>query len=357
MSGNVEARTVRRAAALAEIQRYEPHAGPPCEIELSDSTSQWGTPPAARRAIEDAVARSYQYPSLYGDALKAAAAAYIGVAPENVVTGCGSDDVIDSTLGAFSAPGDRIAFCSPTFVMVPVFSKLHGLEPVEIPFRDDWSIDTEALIASDARIIYICSPNNPTGSPVSRASIDQVVRAFDGLVIVDEAYAEFSGMTVAADAPGWNRVVAIRTFSKAFGLAGLRAGYGVASATLIREIEKVRGPYTLNRLAETAATVALREDAAWVREVAAEAVHNRDRLTRELRSLGLQPLESAANFLCVPVPDANRWAAALRDEGIAVRGFRNLPRIGDALRIAVAPWTQLERLLAVMRRLAAEGVR
>ena len=356
VSGNAERKAALSMAreSLRSVPVYDVERSV-CDIELSDSTNQWGTPPAAQRAIERSAARANMYPTMYGSELKVAVAGYAGCTAAEVVTGNGSDDVIDSALGAFASPGDRLAYCAPTFVMIPVFAKLHELETVPLPFHSDWSLNVDALLAANARITYICSPNNPTGSPVDRAAIERVVHGSSGIVLIDEAYAEFSGESVMQDAPGWDRVLVVRTFSKAFGLAGLRAGYGVANASIIHDVEKARGPYTLNRMAEAAATAALTEGLPWVRERVDEALEVRARVDAALRELKLSPLSSAANFLCVPVPDARAWSHALRSQGIAVRPFRDVPGAGDVLRMAMAPWEQMERVLQVIEGLVNGG--
>ena len=184
---------------------------------------------------------------------------------------------------------------------------------------------------------------------MSRAAVEHVLAHAPGLVILDEAYAEFAGVTYAAEAPGWERVLVTRTLSKAWGLAGLRVGYGVGAAWLVKEVEKARGPYMVNALAQRAVEVALAEDGDWVRARAAEAVENRGRLAAELGALGLDVLPSAANFLLARTPRARAVAAALQREGILVRLFTGLPLVGDALRIGVGPWAQMAEIVAGTR--------
>jgi histidinol-phosphate/aromatic aminotransferase/cobyric acid decarboxylase-like protein len=172
-------------------------------------------------------------------------------------------------------------------------------------------------------------------------------------VILDEAYAEFAGGSVAASAPAHGRLLVVRTLSKAFGLAGLRVGYGIGAAALVAAVEKSRGPYKVSALSEHAAVAALTRDLDWVRARAAEAVAIRGRFARALAARGLSPLPSAANFVLVPVVDAAAVERAMRARGVAVRAFARLPRIGDAVRITVGPWSQMEAardaLLAAMR--------
>jgi len=349
----------RRGATIAPRASYRtlaawPPAAAECAIDLGDNTNLFGVPPAAaealRRAGADLVTR---YPTPFADALRAALARYAGVAPGEITTGCGSDDVLDSAIRAFASPGGRIAFPAPTFSMLPAFARMNGLTPVAVPAGPGGSFDPERLLAARARIVYLCSPNNPTGTPLPRATVSTVLERARGLVIVDEAYAEFAGETVAAAAPAHGRLLVVRTLSKAFGLAGLRVGYGIGAAALVAAVEKSRGPYKVSALSEAAAVAALTHDLEWVRERAAEAVAIRQRFARELSARGLAPLPSAANFVLVPVEDAAAVAGAMRARGVAVRAFARLPRIGDAVRITVGPWPRMEAardaLLAAVR--------
>ena len=173
-----------------------------------------------------------------------------------------------------------------------------------------------------------------------------------GLVMLDEAYAEFAGGAgLLREAPALERVLVCRTFSKAYGLAGLRVGYGTASAKIVETIEKSRGPFKVNAMAERAAVAALTGYGDWVAARAAEAVANRRRFDAELRSLGFVPLPSSANFLLVPTLEAFGLAAHLLQRGIAVRPFRDLRGIGDAVRITAGPWPIMERVLEALREL------
>lgn len=335
-------------ASYRDIALYAPDRTP-CAVDLSDNTNLWGVPPAAARAVrETATASLTRYPALYAGDLKGALAAYAGVAREELVTGCGSDDVLDSAIRAFADPGERIAYADPTFAMVPVFARMNGLVPTPVPFAPGFALDADALLDTGARLIYLCSPNNPTGTTAARAAVERVVARAPGVVILDEAYAEFMGGGFIDAAPAMGNVLVTRTMSKAFGLAGLRIGYAAGARALVREVEKSRGPYKVSAVAERAAAAVLREDMDWVGAQIAEMRDNRDRLADALRALGLAPLPSAANFLLVPVPDAETIARRMRERNVAVRPFGALPQIGDALRITVGPWPMLETALRAL---------
>jgi histidinol-phosphate aminotransferase len=240
--------------------------------------------------------------------------------------------------------------------MVPVFSRINGITPIPVPLAADFSMDADALLATNARIIYLCSPNNPTATPTSVDTIRRIIAGARGLVLIDEAYVEFTGLQgFLAEAPALERVVVCRTLSKAYGLAGLRVGYAAASAKIAEIIEKSRGPFKLNIMAERAAVEALTTDAAWVAARAQDAIASRDRLAGELRTLGFAPLPSVANFLLVPTLHAFTLAGALAETGIAIRPFRDLTGIGTAFRISAAPWPVMERALTALRE-ALSGI-
>lgn len=332
-------------AAYREVPLYSVESAP-CAVDLSDNTNLWGSPPAAARVLIDLVDGSLaRYPSAYSSELKDALADYARVDATCIGTGCGSDDILDSAIRALAEPGDRIAFCAPTFAMIPLFARLNGVEPIAIPMTTSWDIDPDALIKTDARIIYVCSPNNPTGTVASRSAIERLIASARGFVILDEAYAEFAGTSCLDLARHNDRVLVVRTMSKAFGLAGLRVGYAVGAPALVAEVEKSRGPYKVSTVAERAAVAALGHDQKWVTARVEDARASREKLTTSLRALGLIPLPSHANFVFVPVPDAPALAKRMRESGIAVRAFQGLPLVGDALRITAGPDPMMEEAL------------
>jgi histidinol-phosphate aminotransferase len=263
-----------------------------------------------------------------------------------IIAGCGSDDLLDSAIRAFGEPGSTLAQFDPTFGMVRVFATVNGLSVAAVPGLSENAV--EQLLESNADVIYLCSPNNPTGEVLDPAIIESIVARAGGVVIVDEAYAEFSGISSVSLLSRYRNLLITRTMSKAFGLAGLRLGFAVAAPSLIREVEKSRGPYMVTSLAERAGIAALENDQAWMAEVVGEVKENRARLVAALTQLGLEPLPSFANFVLVPVSDSREISRKLLLDGIAVRQLENLAGIGDALRITVGPWPMLEECVAAL---------
>jgi len=357
MISTCDVRTIARRDVQV-LPRYAPDVTP-CAVDVSDNVNLWGTPPAALRALAEAAMSASRYPSVYATTLRDAVVRYLGLATDtgvDVVSACGSDDVLDATMRAFGEPGDEVVFAAPTFAMIPILARLNGLVPVAVPMTSDYLVDPQRLVDRRAKITYLCSPNNPTSTALSRETVEYVIHHAAGLVVIDEAYAEFAPESFVALVTASERLVVIRTFSKAFGLAGLRVGYGVGNADVIEPIVRARGPYKVNALAESAAVAALTEGPdgiGWVARHAALAVGHRARLASELRALGFAPAPAAGNFLFVPVAGARAIAEAMRRQGVLVRALSGLPQDipalaatgGDALRIGVGPWTAMERVL------------
>ena len=342
-------------ASYASISLYAP-ARVTVDLDLSDNTNQWGAPPSVARtlsALDPSLVT--QYPAQPMTELEAALARFVGVADSSaIVPGCGSDDLLDCIMRALAEPGDVIVHAQPTFTMIPYFARTNGLIPVGVPLVGNWSIDVDAMLEKNARLVYLCAPNNPTGTGISDSAIRRLLDESTGIVILDEAYAEFANASWAERATRERRLVVTRTLSKAFGLAGLRIGYAVGNPALMLEIAKARGPYKVNAVAERIATTVLREDLDWVRARAAEAIEAREWLVRELAASGYTALPSEANFVLIPFPHAPACAERLASLGILVRAFSALPGIGDALRITVAPLPRLVRMLATLHVVAEE---
>lgn len=341
-------RPFRARPALANVRRYVPER-PPCEIDLTDNTNLFGiAEPVARALRELPPSAVTRYPSPYADRLREALALETGVESASIVTGAGSDDLLDATFAALAEPGERVAFCPPTFSMIPAFAQKNSLVPVACP------LDVEALARVRARIVYVCAPNNPTGALLPEGFLERLLERSDAAIVLDEAYVDFARIpSRGGEAAANPRLIVVRTLSKAFGLAGLRVGFALAEPRVAREIEKTRGPYKVGGVAEIAALAALGPARTWIRERVEESRALRDRFATALQSRGFLPFPSAANFVLVPVAtDAIAMSRRMRELGVSVRPFAALPGIGDALRISIGPWPMLERALT-----ALEGAR
>jgi histidinol-phosphate aminotransferase len=340
---------IPKRESYRDIPLYSPPAVP-CSVDLSDNTNLFGVPPTAEYILRDTGRSTItRYPASYAPDLKKALSEYTGFEPSWLTTGCGSDDLIDCTLRAFLEPGERIAVMDPSFTMMSYFAKVNGLKFTPVPLKPDFDLDVDAMLATDARLFYVCSPNNPTSTAVSRASLERLVDGANGIVLVDEAYVEFSRGSNVDLVRSRPNVLVTRTLSKAFALAGMRVGYAIGRPEVVAEVEKARGPYKHTGVAERMAVAAVTMDLPWVKARVEEAKEIRGRLTEALRSMGLKALPSEANFVMVPLPNAPRIAARMRELDVNVRAFQNLALVGDALRIGCGPWPMMEKALQTLQ--------
>lgn len=348
--------SVRPRDAYREIELYEPGRRP-IDVDLSDNTNLFGVAPSVRELLNNLPdALVTRYPTVFARRLKEMLAVLHGVSPENIATGCGSDDVIDSAMRAYCEPGERVAFPVPTFGVVSTFAKMNAAVPLPLPMAADFSIEMAALIAAEAAVNYVCTPNNPTGSIVAADQVARLDGELAGLLILDEAYAAFAEADFARFAAESRRTVSLRTFSKAFGLAGLRVGYAVGPAPLILEIEKSRGPYKVGGVAEAAAVQVLSADLAWVADTVERTRRNRQRLAQELNRLPVRTWPSHGNFILLQLPGGRSAVGtndALREHGIAVRAFPALPHGGECLRVTIGPWPLMQRFLEALKAVLA----
>ena len=334
---------------LSRVPLYSPSPLQGVTLDLRDNTNLWGVPPTALAAVRGASINALRdYPDGTVGTLSSALAEQLGVRTEHIVVGCGSDDVIDAAMSALVEQGSRVAHADPSFSMVPNFARLRGLIPVGIPLTETGAMNIDAMLATEAPLIYVCSPNNPTGTVTAR---EELIRLFDqapGTVLLDEAYGEFTDAhDLRAEAAKRTNVLVTRTFSKAWGLAAMRVGYGVGDPALVAAVTKARGPYKVTTLSETAAVAAIREDAAWIESTVRDARKMRDRLHLALQGRdSIRVWASEGNFVFLQLADSSAAAAEqFRLRGIGVRAFSNLNGIGEALRIGLAPWDQLQRVV------------
>lgn len=305
--------------------------------------AQLATPTGAR----DMVAI---YPDPDNTLLTQAIAHHLGQSPARILCGNGSDELIDVLLRATITPGSAVIDASPTFGMYAYGTNLCQGRIIDVPRDAHFNLDIDAIQSAitthNAKIIFVAAPNNPTGNPLTRAELNALL-ALPLIVVADEAYAEFSGVTFLDAIDQHPNLVILRTFSKWAGLAGLRVGYGVMHETLATQIRKIKQPYTVNVAAQVAATAAI-QDFVSMQPVINKIIHDRDTLVHQLTSMGCAVYPSVANFVLVrtPVP-AEKVRDVLRKHGVLIRYFPK-PRLRDTIRISVGTPSQHERLLDVL---------
>ena len=279
-----------------------------------------------------------------------------GVPVESIFLGNGSDEPIDLLLRAFCEPGkEKMLTTDPTYGMYQVAAEVNNVACVKVPLRDDFSLDLPALLAriDDAtKLIYLCSPNNPTGNSLGHDAICEVLRRFRGIVVVDEAYIDFSaGPSFLREMGEWPNLVVLQTLSKAWGCAAIRLGMAFASPEIIGVLNKIKYPYNVNLLTQEKALELLDEDR--MRTQLAQILQERTRLCRDLSAIPLvrRIYPTDANFLLVDVGDADGVYHKLVEEGIIVRNRNRVTLCRGCLRITVGTPEEDDKLLAALRNM------
>lgn len=282
---------------------------------------------------------------------------YLGFSPEHLVIGAGADEVIDVLAKTFLDPGDRVVIPAPTYSLYKIVAHTMGAVIHTLPGRDDLTFDIDALIqaAVGAKAVFLCNPNNPTGFALPVADVLRLVRGIDGLLIVDEAYAEFTGESVVPFVRQEPRLIVVRTLSKAFALAGARIGYAIATPEVAALANRMRPPNSISAISAVMGETAVRQRDAMQRAVAT-LVAERDWFAAQLRALGVEVLPSVANFLLTRWPSEQivvRVHEASLARGLVLRAYTGHPLLGTYLRMTVRTRAQNEALLAVLREVLA----
>jgi histidinol-phosphate aminotransferase len=323
-------------------------------VKLSSNENPRGPSPKALAAIASAAAELTRYPDGNGFVLKAALAARLAISADAIVLGNGSNDVLELVTQAFLRPGDHAVYAQHAFAVYPLATQARGATGIEVEARD-YGHDLHAMrsaITPRTRVVFIANPNNPTGTWHSPAAIRAFVAAVprEVIVVLDEAYNEFLEPHQDAHATQWlaefPHLIVSRSFSKAYGLAALRVGYGVMDPAIADLLNRVRQPFNVNALAQAAAVAAL-SDTAYVEESRRLNREGMQRLGAGLRDLGLTALPSHGNFVLVKVGDASRVHASLLRQGVIVRPVANYG-LPEWLRVTIGLPSENERFLAAL---------
>lgn len=300
-----------------------------------------------------------RYPDPHQQALKEKLSHIKGIDPAHIFLGNGSDEAIDILYRAFCEPGrHNVIVCPPTYGMYEVSAHINDVAVRKVPLTEVFQLDLEALEAAvdaDTRIIWICSPNNPTGNSLDRGDIEMILNNFDGIVVVDEAYINFSRhRSFIPDLADYPNLVILQTLSKAWGLAALRVGMSFASADIIGIMNRIKPPYNINEAAQQLASEAL-EEVEQVNEMIRILVAERDRLAAALKQHPLvqHVYPSDANFLLVKVKGGRKVYDFLLTQGIVVRDRSTTPGCADCIRITVGTPMENEILLKALDAFAA----
>jgi histidinol-phosphate aminotransferase len=318
-------------------------------VKLNTNENPYPPSPRVMEAVREVPAHALQrYPHPMAAAFRSAASRVLGVPEDAILAGNGSDDILTIATRTFLDPGDALAFPDPTYSLYPVLARLQDARIVTVPWNAGFALPVEALAASGARAIYLVNPNAPTGTKVPVSDVEALAKAFDGALLVDEAYVDFADEHCLDLALRLPNVIVSRTMSKSYALAGVRFGFAVSRPETIREMAKVKDSYNCDALSIAAATAAI-SDQDYARSTWKKIRGERSRLTAALEGLGWSVLPSQANFVLATVPGdrAGQIHSGLKAAGVLVRYF-DVPGLSDKLRITVGTPEDTDALLAAL---------
>ena len=313
-------------------------------VKLNTNENPYPCSPAVRRAIARASERGLErYPDPTAAAFRVRAGEVLGVDPDWILCGNGSDDILTIVTRALVGQGRWVRSPAPSYVLYKTLAEIQGARYEEIPFVADWSLGDDFAAARDElKLVYLPNPNSPSGTVITPEQVLKIAERLPCPLLVDEAYVDFSEQSCLALVSENEKILISRSLSKSYALAGLRFGFLVAQPHLVCHFAKVKDSYNCDALAIAAATAAI-DDQAWLRENRAKIVSTRARLTEGMRRLGFDPPESQANF--VWNPGTNRPVRPLyerlKENGILVR-YMEYPDWGDGLRISVGTDEQID---------------
>jgi histidinol-phosphate aminotransferase len=351
-------RHVKPAVRALRAYTLAPRRAP---VKLDQNENPRDLPaPLKRRVVDEALARAWnRYPDFDPRELRDALARSAQWRADGILAGNGSNELIEAVLMVTVGDGARVVIPEPTFSLYALLTEVLGGRPVRVRLGAGFAFDVDALIRAqrehEASVVIVCSPNNPTGSLLSPADVARLCAETDALVVLDEAYHEFAGRSVAPLLHDHVNLVVLRTFSKALAMAGLRVGYLMAAPELVAEIDKARLPYNLNVFSQAAALAVLGDPSA-VESSAAGLVRAREALFRELSSVpGVRPYPSHANFILFAL-EGRAPSDVFRDlheRGVLVRDVSAMPGLSACLRVSVGTDGENTAFLAALRAVMA----
>ncbi|MGD9000276.1 MAG: histidinol-phosphate transaminase [Granulosicoccaceae bacterium] len=344
------------------VEELERELGISGAIKLASNENPLGPSDSVLAAMQAACQTVARYPDGNSFALKSALAGKLGVAQDQLTLGNGSNDILELIVRAFVTPDNSVVFSQHAFAVYPIVTQAVGAQAVIVPAKN-WGHDLDAMAAAvrdDTRVVFIANPNNPTGTWLSGNAVRDFVGSMPAhvIVVLDEAYYEYANAPGTAadgyesllnDVTTQTNLIVTRTFSKAYGLAGLRVGYGVSSTAVADYLNRVRQPFNLNSIAEAAAVAALADEQHLQRSIEVNCAGLRQ-LTSAFDEMGLDYIPSAANFISVEVGDDGRAVYdRLLHEGVIVRPVDNyaMPR---HLRITISTQDENSRLIEALRK-------
>ncbi len=353
-------KTIKPYVPGKPVEELERELGITGSIKLASNENPLGPSPRAIEALSKGIAGLNRYPDGSAYYLKKSLSTRLGVSPNEILLGNGSNEVIELAVRTFLAPGDEAISARPSFVVYSTIVQSAGGKNIIVPLKD-WRHDLDAmanLITGKTKIIFIANPNNPTGTINTDAEMGAFMKRVpeNVLVVVDEAYNEYVTSPEYAESMKYfsqgRNILILRTFSKIYGIAGLRIGYGIADASLITEMNKVRQPFNVNSLAQAAALAAL-EDDEHVEKAKKINEEGKKFLYDELKSMNIDYVPTEANFIYIILGDksAPELYNELLKEGVIVR-----PMGSSEIRVTIGLPEENRRFIKALRKIQGSEV-
>ncbi|RBP40278.1 histidinol-phosphate transaminase [Garciella nitratireducens] len=292
-----------------------------------------------------------RYPDTDSEDLRKALAKYLVVQKENIICGNGSDEIIQMIIHTFVGKGDTVIIPTPTFSMYGKFSSIGEGKVIEVPSYEDFKINVGEIIEqankNRAKLIFLCNPNNPTGTLISREFILEIIQKTSSMIVLDEAYGDFCKEN-NLDLIKNPKVIILRTFSKAFSLAGARLGYGISHKNTINTLYKVKSPYNLNTFSQLIGEMVL-ENVDLVKRVIEKIIKERDRVFQELKNIKtVQVYPSHANFIFMKSEKIETIIMECKKEGIAIRDYSD-PSLKEYIRLSIGTPEENDQVLNIIK--------
>ncbi|OLE52889.1 MAG: histidinol-phosphate transaminase [Acidobacteria bacterium 13_1_20CM_3_53_8] len=351
-------RTIK--ARVRELKAYS-LSPDSARVKVNQNENPWDMPERVKQeSLRRLETREWsRYPDFIPASLHERLAQFVGWRADGVIAGNGSNELIQALLMVAVAEGKRILICEPTFALYRQITTVLGGDCLSLPLKSDLTYDAGAILktieASQPDVIIICSPNNPTGCVIERDDLIRILERARGLVVIDEAYFEFSGQTVVPLLHEHKNLIVLHTFSKAMAAAALRVGYLLAAPELAREIGKAVLPYNLNAISQTIAETAIELYEDELKPLVEKIIAERERLFAEIQSIeGLEPVPTRANFMVVrSAIDPRTVFSELLKRDILIRDVSGYPMLRDYFRLSVGTPEENELITKALREIFA----
>ncbi|MBD2354017.1 histidinol-phosphate transaminase [Tolypothrix sp. FACHB-123] len=342
-------------AMASYVPGEQPPRGTPI-IKLNSNENPYPPSPAALAVLRNIDGEWLRrYPEPFGGEFRQAAGKVLGIPSDWIIVGNGSDEVLSIVIRACTESGRKVVYPMPTYVLYRTLTEMQAADILEIPYKDNYSLPVEEIIAADGAVTFIASPNSPSGHVVPSEDLHKLASALSGVLVIDEAYVDFATENALDLVREYKNVILIRTLSKGYSLAGLRLGFGIANPQLLSGLFKVKDSYNIDAIACAVATAAI-TDQDYKNACVAKITASKIQLTGDLKKLGFIVWDSQANFLLVQPPQGNAeyLYQKMKEQQILIRYFKQ-PGLEDKLRISIGTDEQNQTLVQALTSLLKAG--